>query len=497
MTRIAGQLSAEQLKAAQDQAAAIAKAAKPDIAAGQFVYFAAFDGTSNNKDKLPRGMQSTNAAQLYQQAAQAASHNSNLTARYFAGPGTSGTLPGSSFLPPAVTAEAVRTANLAYDDFQQQASSWLKTHPGGSVAVAAAAFSRGNDAASVFAQLLYERGLTDPASNRMLVPPGQLGLSAAALYDPVMTGMSGNMAFPPNSRNLLILRAEHEYRSEFQAADFSAQKGAVNFSLPGNHCDVGGGYDNGLGALALQAGTAFLQKAGLAIAPVPPQRGFDPRQPALVHDEGVNQYGQTIWTTYGSYDQDRVARRTDQVARQAEVTSANGVTTTRFNDFAGKLVQLQQSQGPGGPQGVMTIHDYFAGATSRVAFPQAAAAALSPAKQALLQQARGAVEQMCQRDKLPFNADQRENISAALSQAGWKQGLAKAGFAMLHDGQSRVSLLHPDGKPATLELAAAALKPAAQSLLALAQAPDAPGPHAEAKPLSPQPGRRPTAGLAL
>ncbi|KUM02246.1 hypothetical protein AWB61_16830 [Chromobacterium sp. F49] len=505
MTRIAGQLSPEQLKAAQDQAAAIPAAAKPAIAAGQFVYFAAFDGTSNDKDKLSRGMQSTNAAQLYQQVAQAAKTRSDIGFHYFSGPGTAGTLPGSAFLPPAVTAEAARTANLAYDDFQKQASTWLKSHPGGSVAVAAAAFSRGNDAASVFAQLLYERGLTDPGSGKMLVPPGQLGLSAAVLYDPVMTGMSGNMAFPPNSRNLLILRAEHEYRSMFQAADFSAQRGAVNASLPGNHCDVGGGYDNGLGALALQAGTGFLQKAGLAIADVPQSRRFDPRQPALVHDEGVNQYGQTIWTTYGSYDQDRVARRTDQVARQAEVSTANGVTTTRFNDFSGKRVQLEQSQGPAGPQGVMTIQDYFNGSTSRVAFPPSAAAApaaaLSPAKQTLLQQARQAVEQLCQRDKLPFNAGQRDNIAAALGHAAWQQGLGKAGFALLHDGQSRISLLHPDSapgaRPATLELAAAALKPAAQSLLALAQSPDAAAHGAEAKPQI-LPTRRPAAaGMTL
>ncbi|AUH53153.1 hypothetical protein CXB49_21340 [Chromobacterium sp. ATCC 53434] len=496
MTRIVGQLSADELRQARSRAETIARAAQPAVTAGQFVYFAAFDGTANDKDHLSRGMQSTNAAQLYRQAAAAAAGNPALAAAYFPGPGTGPTLPGSSFLPPAVTAEAVRTAKLAYDDFQRKAVAWLQNHPGGSVAVAAAAFSRGNDAASVFAQLLFERGLSDPASGRMLVPPGQLGLSAAALYDPVMTGMSGNMAFPPNSRNLLVLRAENEYRALFKAADFSAQAGALNFNFPGNHCDVGGGYDNGLAGLTLQAGTAFLQQAGVPVADVPPQRRFDPRQPALVHDEGVNQYGQTIWSTYGSYDQDRVARRTAQVARQAEVRSANGVTTTRFNDFSGKLVELAQSRGPNGPQGTMTIRDYFEGTVSRIAFPQAtapaaAAAALSPAKQSLLDGARAAVEQMCRREKLPLHAAQREALGATLADAGWRQGLRQAGFAMLHDQRSRISLL--PGDPAqpqaklTLNLADALRQGAAHALQALAGAPE------DTQRLA----RKPAAGMAL
>ncbi|WP_434631888.1 hypothetical protein [Chromobacterium sp. CV08] len=494
MTRIVGQLSADETRQARARAETIARAAQPAVTAGQFVYFAAFDGTANDKDHLSRGMQSTNAAQLYQQAVTAAAGNPALAAAYFPGPGTGPTLPGSSFLPPVVTAEAVRTAKLAYDDFQHKAVAWLHDHPGGSVAVAAAAFSRGNDAASVFAQLLFERGLSDPASGRMLVPPGQLGLSAAALYDPVMTGMSGNMAFPPNSRNLLILRAENEYRTLFKAADFSGQAGALNFNFPGNHCDVGGGYDNGLAGLTLQAGTAFLQKAGVPVADVPPQRRFDARQPALVHDEGVNQYGQTIWSTYGSYEQDRVARRTEQVARQAEVRIADGVTTTRFNDFSGKLVELAQSRGPDGPRGTMTIRDYFEGTVSRVAFPQTAApatAALSPAKQSLLDGARAAVEQMCQREKLPLPASQREALGATLAEAGWRQGLRQAGFAMLHDRQSRISLLPADpAQPQaslTLNLADALRQGAVQALQALAGAPE------EAQRLT----RKSAAGLAM
>lgn len=258
---IVGTLSSSQIQQAQQQSQDISNAATKTVDGNQFVFLGAFDGTNNNANdpsSIPNGEQTTNVGELFKQYLTASESNSNLGGNYYAGPGSSDTLPGSSALPSQVTQEAINTAGKAYNDFQRQAVAWLSANPAAdpktSIAVAMTSFSRGADAAAVFSQILYEKGLTDPSSGKVLVPPGQLGISAAVIYDPVETGMSGNMAFAPNTQNMVVIRAENEYRYAFKAADYSSQIGAKTFDMLGNHCDIGGGYDNGLGALNLQAG---------------------------------------------------------------------------------------------------------------------------------------------------------------------------------------------------------------------------------------------------
>src|SRR5512141_3220200 len=101
---IAGPLQAGVLATVQQQAQAIADAARPGAvsAANPLVFFAAFDGTNN--DLTTSGHEkNTNVAQLFLQAHSAAQANPDLEANYYPGPGTKGTLSKSDWLSDKVT----------------------------------------------------------------------------------------------------------------------------------------------------------------------------------------------------------------------------------------------------------------------------------------------------------------------------------------------------------------------------------------------------------
>ena len=139
----------------------------------------------------------------------------------------------------------------------------------------ATGFSRGGGTAAVFSQLLYERGLTDPQTGKTLVPPGQLGLAGAMIYDPVTTGYDGNSAFSPTSKNITVVQAQNEYRTLFKGVDHSGHPGVTVVPVTGNHCNIGGGYDRGIGAKVLEASTEWFRQTGTPITDVPPGKRHD------------------------------------------------------------------------------------------------------------------------------------------------------------------------------------------------------------------------------
>jgi hypothetical protein len=67
----------------------------------------------------------------------------------------------------------------------------------------------------------------------------------------------------------------------------------------GNHCDIGGGYDNGLAALALEAATAIQQRSGLPLGPVG-DRKFAGVNSIAIHSEDADEGGepQSKWDVY-------------------------------------------------------------------------------------------------------------------------------------------------------------------------------------------------------
>ncbi len=291
--QIAGELTEKQTARALGQADKIANSADSTaIKKEQFVFFAAFDGTRNDRGdvKLSGNPEDTNVAELYMQArkVELKNPNRNFKTGYYNGHGTKGTLTASAWEPGQVTREAIRTANKAYNEFARAASDWLKDHSDGDVTTAITSFSRGGGTAAIFSQLLYEKGLIDPKTKQQLIPPGQVGVSAGVIFDPVTTGQDGNVAFAPNVKNIAVLRAENEYRYLFKGVDYHGQEGVKIFDVTGNHCNVGGGYQHdGLGNLYLGAATQFLQNSGLPIADVDPSRLYKGEKLVAYNESGL------------------------------------------------------------------------------------------------------------------------------------------------------------------------------------------------------------------
>jgi hypothetical protein len=238
-------------------------------------------------------------AQLFLQAQAAQQNNLDLDANYYPGPGTKGTLSKSDWLNSQVTKQVIKTAENAYDDFARSASAWLESHPGGAVNVALTSFSRGIASAAIFTQLLNQKGLTDPATqNKVLIAPGQVKVAAGVIFDPVATGVTANIAFAPNVSNVVNVRAQDDYRQLFKAVDYSRQAGVTTVPMIGNHCDVGGGYDNGIAALTLQAATDFFRNSGIAIGPVAANRQFTGVASIAIHTEQFDDNGRPKWDVY-------------------------------------------------------------------------------------------------------------------------------------------------------------------------------------------------------
>lgn len=263
----------------------------------RFVFFAAFDSTNTDMNDLAGDPQCTNVGQLWQQYDDG--RPGHLQGGYYAGLGTNGRPTKETWLPPAVTIGVIETAKKAYIEYAQAASAWRAAHPRASVSVVLTAFSRGAASAAIFSQLLYKRGLVLPyPSGAVLIKPGQTKIAAGVLFDPVATGVDGNLALPPNARNFVVLKALNEYRHLFKAVEYTKQKViATTLGFYGNHCDVGGGYDNGLAAVTLDAATRFLRKSGLAIGDVPAARRLVPDEIA-VHTEEYDEYGNKRWDVY-------------------------------------------------------------------------------------------------------------------------------------------------------------------------------------------------------
>lgn len=306
----------------------------------KFVFFAAFDGTNNDTSDLSGDFQCTNVGQLWNQYK--IGMDENIHGGYYPGLGTNGKPTKETWLPPAVTIGVIETAKKAYIDFAREASDWLKDHPGEAVTVVLASFSRGVASAAIFSQLLYKRGLVLPyPSGEVLIQPGEANIVAGVLFDPVATGVEGNLAFPPNVRNVVAIKALNEYRQLFKAVDYSKQKDVVTtIGMYGNHCDIGGGYDNGLAALSLEASTQFLRKSGLTISDVPNSRKGVPNKIA-VYSEEYDDYGNKIWDVYhedGFSFEDLRLFDTNLLIRPASRATASG--SRGFTQYDGARITI-------------------------------------------------------------------------------------------------------------------------------------------------------------
>ena len=332
MSEIRKILDAAEIARVQQQAQQVANSAKGSIGSNTFVFYAGFDGTNNNRDNLSlsRDKQSTAVGLLTQKAEALQDINSNIVARYYAGPGTETSVSGSSLLPGAVTAEALRTAENAYKDFRDEALSWLKSNPGGTVSVMDVSFSRGVVASVAFKQLVYQRGLST-ADGQVLVEPGHVQFAPSLMIEPVATGAFGNLALPPGAaEHTTVVRAENEQRSAFKAADFS-DPAVTYIGVTGNHGDAGAFYDEGLGGIYVDKYADYFRKAGLALGSLPVERVYNGTESVVIHAE-TTIYG-LPWPTYEG------PRQTDLVASPGLIQRFDdGSLLVVFDDLKGNRI---------------------------------------------------------------------------------------------------------------------------------------------------------------
>ena len=342
MTITVKTLSPSEIQSAVLQSNQIASAATRTVTSNQFVFFAAFDGTRNDRDNLALSgdPKSTNVAQLERQIFDANKGNSNVVTGYYKGVGTNGTWDPTVVIP---TSEIRATAEKAYSEFNKAASDWLAVNPSGEVRAMLATFSRGGSTGAVFSQILFERGITNPISGDVLVAPGSSLISGGVIMDTVNTGVSTNAVFVGAS-NLLFTRSENEYRYAFKGLDNSDQPYSAGVVLvPGDHGDNGGGADNGLGALVLggQSGqggaVGYFAASGLNVAATPADRLFNAAQ-AAIHSEGKDSFGNVIWSEYGSVQDGTVRLSQSGVVPPVTQYNPDGSFQTSYLNLDGKLV---------------------------------------------------------------------------------------------------------------------------------------------------------------
>jgi len=228
------------------------------------------------------------------------------------------------------------------------------------VTTAITSFSRGGGTAAVFTQLLYKNGLIDPETKEQLIPPGQVGVSAGIIFDPVTTGQKGNVAFAPNVKNTLVILADNEYRYLFKAVDPGAHNGIVIVNATGNLSNIGGGYQkDGLGNLYLGAATEYLQKSGLSIADVDPSRRYTAETKLVVYNESgltgeqaqspFSEYkNRGQWDVYGYFEpgaESQTKRLLDKVAQPAQTKQAEGIQLKEVTLYNGQHAIESQTLG--------------------------------------------------------------------------------------------------------------------------------------------------------
>lgn len=227
------------------------------------LYVATLDGTGNDADKDPE--HATNVSAIRRQIEAGMGQHPHIAVDYVAGAGTQDN-PIKRALDGAEGYTSEERAELMYKKFIDQAWRWKKEDPEAHISLATTGFSRGADEVAIFARLVHERGIQNPAGAKYtytsdglvthveytkppLVAPGQVA-QAVALMDPVGTGnevRNDDRRLPPSVVSGIQLISTDEKRSLFKS-DHIIDPGITTdgrfagIYVPGAHSDVGGSY---------------------------------------------------------------------------------------------------------------------------------------------------------------------------------------------------------------------------------------------------------------
>jgi Uncharacterized alpha/beta hydrolase domain (DUF2235) len=228
------------------------------------VFYALFDGTSNDADNKPEKI--TNVGKLREQFKEmeraGGGHigDGSIAYGYLSGPGTQQGQPLYKLYDNATGASYGDRLESMSDKLAEQTKKWQSEYTFGDgtpetgmrVRVVSIGFSRGAEQAAGFSRLVDERGIQDKDGTQ-LVAPGKI-VQAVGLHDPVGTGEPYNhdrrMAHSVVSG--FQITAESELRGKFPvsniiATGISGDGSLLGVRVPGAHGDVGGGpRENGL-----------------------------------------------------------------------------------------------------------------------------------------------------------------------------------------------------------------------------------------------------------
>ncbi len=228
------------------------------------VFYALFDGTSNDADNKPEKM--TNVGKLREQfnelerAGDGRIMDGTVKHGYLAGPGTQQGQPLYKLYDNATGASYGDRLETMYDKLAEQTKQWKSEYSFGDgtpetdmrVRVVSVGFSRGAEQAAGFSRLVDEKGIQDKDGTQ-LVAPGKTA-QAVGLFDPVGTGEPSNndRRMPHSVLSGFQITAESELRGKFPVSNIistgiSGDESLSGVRVPGAHGDVGGGpRENGL-----------------------------------------------------------------------------------------------------------------------------------------------------------------------------------------------------------------------------------------------------------
>lgn len=228
------------------------------------VFYALFDGTSNDADNKPGKM--TNVGKLREQfnelerAGDGQILDGTVKHAYLAGPGTQQGQPLYKLYDNATGASYGDRLETMYGKLAEQTKQWKSEYTFGDgtpetdmrVRVVSVGFSRGAEQAAGFSRLVDEKGIQDKDGTQ-LVAPGKTA-QAVGLFDPVGTGEPNNndRRMPHSVLSGFQITAESELRGKFPvsniiATGISGDESLSGVRVPGAHGDVGGGpRENGL-----------------------------------------------------------------------------------------------------------------------------------------------------------------------------------------------------------------------------------------------------------
>lgn len=331
-------LTEHQTKSLRDLAAGVGYGGAPELAGRPNphlrVFVAAFDGTNNDRDDLPKG----ECVSLVGEFQRNLKSTETLQSRYYEGVGTRTNLLNKGY-EDFTGSGSLERAERAYKDFTEQVEKWRTVDPNIQVHVHVMSFSRGGGSALHFLNTVDKYGAEppktvhsasgEPSASEEAVPhlPNALQggniLSSATLIDSVVTGQHDilDLGLPKTTASVLQITADLESRRAFSFSDAHdsgrgselarisgvpfkfdgrwnlvqdaqgvvqvfARDTAPDFSpttiaayqristlhLPGVHSDAGGTYEDGkdMRAVAKFLVDRYHHDLGFAITPQPP-----------------------------------------------------------------------------------------------------------------------------------------------------------------------------------------------------------------------------------